>query len=245
MQKDTYHILRTIITICSALGEETGTRAVTSPSTCLLTDASTVFTAPPTGSMQPAAEAVTDSTESSRCPSVPGMMVSILSSSIRVEDSTEHLDATSAATAVTGSKEPPLGPVVATDAVAVTVSTEPAPQLHAAVHVSSSAESTESLQVAADTVTESTEPLQPLTESNESSTSEPLASELPKEQEAFQVEAEESRETSTAGLSRRTIKVSWRVLLFGIVSLYSSAVFTVFIGLGRYQFFLKNICWLI
>ncbi len=193
------------------------TRAVTSPSTGLLADASTVVTAPPTGSMQPAAEAVTDSAESSRCPSVPEMMVSILNSSIRVEDSMEHLDATSAAIAVTESGEQSPGPVAATDALAVTVSTEPAPQLLAAVHVSSRTESTESLQVAADTVTESTEPLQPLAESNESSTSEPVASGLPKEQEAFQLEAEESRETSTAGLSKRIVKVSLRILLFGIV----------------------------
>jgi hypothetical protein len=218
---------------------------MTLPSTSLLADASTVVTASPTSVTQPAAEAVTDSTESSRCPSVPDMMVSILSSSIRVEDSMEHLDATSAAIAVTESGEQPPGPVAATDAVAVTVSTEPAPQLHAAVHVSSRTESTESLQVAADTdtVTESTEPpLQPLAESNESSTSEPVASGLPKEQEAFQVEADESRETSTAGLSKRIVKVSLRILLFGWYSFFvqctASAVynkvFTVFIGLGRY-----------
>jgi hypothetical protein len=74
--------------------------------------------------------------------------------------------------------------------------------------------------VAADTVTESTEPLQPLAESNESSTSEPVASGLPKEQEAFQLEAEESRETSTAGLSKEIIKVSWRILLFGTYSFF-------------------------
>jgi uncharacterized membrane protein len=147
------------------------------------------------------------------------MMVSIVSSSVRVAGSTEHPPdlATSAAIAVTGSGEQPPGRVAETDAGAVTVSTEPAPQLLAAVHVSSRTESTESLQVAADTVTESTEPLQPLAESNESSTSEPVASGLPKEQEAFQLEAEESRETSTAGLSKRIVKVSLRILLFGIV----------------------------
>ncbi len=229
MQKDTIYFMNHHNNLYSnALGEEPGTRAVTSPSTGLLADASAVVTAPTTGSIQPAAEAVTDSTKSSRCPSVQDMMVSIVSSSVRVEDSKEHLDATSAATAVTESREQPPGPVVATDAVAVTVSTEPTPQLLAAVHVSSRTESTESLQVAADTVTESTEPpLQPLAESNETSTSDPLASGLPKEQEVFQLEAEESRETSTAGgLSKRIIKVSLRILLFGIVSLYSSAVYT-------------------
>jgi hypothetical protein len=210
--------------ICSSLGEEAGTRAVTSPSTGLLTDASAVFTEKPTGSMQPAVEAVTDSTESSRCPSVPDMMVSIVSSSVRVAGSTEHPPdlATSAAIAVTGSGEQPPGRVAETDAGAVTVSTEPAPQLLAAVHVSSRTESTESRQVAADTVTKSTEPLQPVAESNESSTgtSEPLASGLPKEQEAFQLEADESRETSTAGLSKEIIKVSWRILLFGTYSFF-------------------------